>query len=58
MTLDDSSGVMTARVNGRGCSLRRGDDRPLRTGDVVEREIEGIGVLRNAVVTPLDTGRS
>ena len=49
---------MTARVNGRGCSLRRGDDRPLRTGDVVEREIEGIGVLRNAVVTPLDTGRS
>ena len=32
-----------------GCILEHGDGRWLRPGDVVELEIEGIGVLRNVV---------
>jgi len=35
---------------GNGCILEQGDGRWLRRGDVVELEIEGIGVLRNRVV--------
>ena len=35
---------------GSGCILEHGDDRWLQRGDVVELEIEGIGVLRNRVV--------
>jgi 2-keto-4-pentenoate hydratase/2-oxohepta-3-ene-1,7-dioic acid hydratase in catechol pathway len=35
---------------GRGCILEHGDDRWLRPGDLVELEVEGIGVLRNRVV--------
>jgi fumarylacetoacetate (FAA) hydrolase len=35
---------------GNGCILEHGDGRWLRRGDVVELEIEGIGVLRNRVV--------
>jgi fumarylacetoacetate (FAA) hydrolase len=34
---------------GGGCILEHGDGRWLRSGDVVELEIEGIGVLRNTV---------
>ena len=32
---------------GGGCILEHGDGRWLQPGDVVELEIEGIGVLRN-----------
>jgi fumarylacetoacetate (FAA) hydrolase len=34
---------------GTGCILEHGDGRWLRPGDVVELEIEGIGVLRNVI---------
>jgi 2-keto-4-pentenoate hydratase/2-oxohepta-3-ene-1,7-dioic acid hydratase in catechol pathway len=37
---------------GGGCGLEL--DRYLSAGDVVELEVEGIGVLRNRVVAPLD----
>ncbi|HSP72702.1 MAG TPA: fumarylacetoacetate hydrolase family protein [Gaiellaceae bacterium] len=35
---------------GSGCILEHGDGRWLQPGDVVELEVEGIGVLRNRVV--------
>jgi fumarylacetoacetate (FAA) hydrolase len=35
---------------GNGCILEHGDGRWLQRGDLVELEIEGIGVLRNRVV--------
>ncbi|MGZ4388024.1 MAG: fumarylacetoacetate hydrolase family protein [Gaiellaceae bacterium] len=35
---------------GSGCILEHGDGRWLQRGDVVELEVEGIGVLRNTVV--------
>ena len=35
---------------GNGCILEHGDRRWLQRGDVVELEIEGIGILRNRVV--------
>jgi fumarylacetoacetate (FAA) hydrolase len=34
---------------GTGCILELGDGRWLQSGDVVELEVEGIGVLRNRV---------
>jgi fumarylacetoacetate (FAA) hydrolase len=34
---------------GTGCILEHGDGRWLQPGDVVELEVEGIGVLRNRV---------
>ena len=34
---------------GTGCILEHGDGRWLQRGDVVELEVEGIGVLRNRV---------
>jgi fumarylacetoacetate (FAA) hydrolase len=34
---------------GSGCILEHGDGRWLRRGDIVELEIEGIGVLRNTI---------
>jgi fumarylacetoacetate (FAA) hydrolase len=34
---------------GSGCILEHGDNRWLQRGDVVELEIEGIGVLQNTV---------
>ena len=34
---------------GGGCILEHGDGRWLRRGDVIELEIEGIGILRNTV---------
>jgi fumarylacetoacetate (FAA) hydrolase len=40
---------------GTGCILEHGDGRWLQVGDVVELEVEGIGVLRNTVA-PARTG--
>jgi fumarylacetoacetate (FAA) hydrolase len=34
---------------GSGCILEHGDGRWLQRGDVVELEVEGIGVLRNRI---------
>jgi fumarylacetoacetate (FAA) hydrolase len=42
--------VIGSGTVGRGCVLEHGDGRWLQAGDVVELEIEGIGVLRNRVV--------
>jgi 2-keto-4-pentenoate hydratase/2-oxohepta-3-ene-1,7-dioic acid hydratase in catechol pathway len=42
--------VIGSGTVGRGCILEHGDRRWLQTGDEVELEIEGIGVLRNRVV--------
>jgi fumarylacetoacetate (FAA) hydrolase len=42
--------VLGSGTVGRGCILEHGDGRWLEIGDVVELEIEGIGVLRNRVV--------
>ena len=42
--------VIGSGTVGRGCILEHGDQRWLQPGDVVELEIEGIGVLRNRVV--------
>jgi len=41
--------VLGSGTVGTGCILEHGDGRWLEPGDVVELEIEGIGVLRNAV---------
>jgi fumarylacetoacetate (FAA) hydrolase len=41
--------VLGSGTVGTGCILEHGDGRWLRSGDVVELEIEGIGVLRNSV---------
>jgi fumarylacetoacetate (FAA) hydrolase len=41
--------VLGSGTVGSGCILEHGDGRWLRRGDVVELEIEGIGVLRNTV---------
>jgi fumarylacetoacetate (FAA) hydrolase len=42
--------VIGSGTVGGGCILEHGDGRWLSAGDVVELEIEGIGVLRNTVV--------
>jgi 2-keto-4-pentenoate hydratase/2-oxohepta-3-ene-1,7-dioic acid hydratase in catechol pathway len=42
--------VIGSGTVGRGCILEHGDGRWLEAGDVVELEIEGIGVLRNRIV--------
>jgi fumarylacetoacetate (FAA) hydrolase len=42
--------VIGSGTVGGGCILEHGDGRWLRRGDVVELEVEGIGVLRNTVV--------
>ena len=42
--------VIGSGTVGGGCILEHGDERWLAPGDVVELEIEGIGVLRNRVV--------
>jgi fumarylacetoacetate (FAA) hydrolase len=42
--------VLGSGTVGTGCILELGDGRWLQRGDVVELEIEGIGVLRNTVV--------
>jgi fumarylacetoacetate (FAA) hydrolase len=41
--------VLGSGTVGTGCILEHGDGRWLRSGDVVELEIEGIGVLKNRV---------
>ena len=41
--------VIGSGTVGSGCILEHGDNRWLQRGDVVELEIEGIGVLRNTV---------
>ena len=42
--------VLGSGTVGTGCILEHGDGRWLHRGDVVELEVEGIGVLRNRVV--------
>jgi fumarylacetoacetate (FAA) hydrolase len=42
--------VLGSGTVGTGCILEHGDGRWLQRGDVVELEVEGIGVLRNRVV--------
>jgi len=42
--------VIGSGTVGRGCILEHGDSRWLQVGDVVELEIEGIGLLRNRIV--------
>ena len=44
--------VIGSGTVGSGCILEHGDGRWLRRGDMVELEIEGIGVLRNTVAEP------
>jgi fumarylacetoacetate (FAA) hydrolase len=41
--------VLGSGTVGTGCILEQGDGRWLRPGDVVELEVEGLGVLRNVV---------
>jgi fumarylacetoacetate (FAA) hydrolase len=41
--------VLGSGTVGTGCILEHGDGRWLQPGDVVELEVEGIGVLRNAI---------
>ena len=41
--------VLGSGTVGSGCILEHGDGRWLRPGDVVELEVEGIGVLRNRI---------
>ncbi len=45
--------VLGSGTVGTGCIFEHGDGRWLRQGDVVELEVEGIGVLRNVVGSPL-----
>jgi fumarylacetoacetate (FAA) hydrolase len=42
--------VLGSGTVGSGCILEHGDGRWLQSGDVVELEIEGVGVLQNTVV--------
>ncbi len=42
--------VIGSGTVGSGCILEHGDGRWLQRGDVIELEIEGIGVLRNRIV--------
>ena len=46
-----SGDVLGSGTVGTGCILEHGDGRWLQPGDVVELEVEGIGVLRNRVGT-------
>jgi fumarylacetoacetate (FAA) hydrolase len=44
--------VIGSGTVGTGCILEHDDGRWLQVGDVVELEVEGIGVLRNAIAPP------
>jgi fumarylacetoacetate (FAA) hydrolase len=44
-----SGDVLGSGTVGTGCILEHGDGRWLQPGDVVELEVEGIGILRNTV---------
>jgi fumarylacetoacetate (FAA) hydrolase len=48
--------ILGSGTVGTGCILEHGDGRWLRPGDVVELEIDGIGVLRNAVANAQASG--
>src|SRR5215211_7818915 len=48
--------ILGSGTVGTGCILEHGDGRWLELGDVVELEIQGIGVLRNRVVSPRESG--
>jgi fumarylacetoacetate (FAA) hydrolase len=41
--------VLGSGTVGSGCILEHGDGRWLQRGDVVELEVDGIGILRNTV---------
>jgi fumarylacetoacetate (FAA) hydrolase len=41
--------VLGSGTVGTGCILEHGDGRWLQSGDIVELEVEGIGVLRNTI---------
>jgi 2-keto-4-pentenoate hydratase/2-oxohepta-3-ene-1,7-dioic acid hydratase in catechol pathway len=41
--------ILGSGTVGSGCILEHGDGRWLRRGDVVELEIEGLGVLQNTI---------
>ena len=41
--------VIGSGTVGSGCILEHGDGRWLRPGDIVELEVQGIGVLRNTI---------
>jgi fumarylacetoacetate (FAA) hydrolase len=43
--------VLGSGTVGTGCILEHGDGRWLKPGDVIELEVEGIGLLRNQVAT-------
>jgi fumarylacetoacetate (FAA) hydrolase len=47
-----SGDILGSGTVGTGCILELGDGRWLQPGDVVELEVEGIGVLRNTVGNP------
>jgi fumarylacetoacetate (FAA) hydrolase len=42
--------ILGSGTVGTGCILEHGDGRWLQRGDVVELEVEGIGILRNTIV--------
>jgi fumarylacetoacetate (FAA) hydrolase len=50
--------VLGSGTVGTGCILELGDGRWLQPGDVVELEVEGIGVLRNRVGQPAQVGQA
>jgi fumarylacetoacetate (FAA) hydrolase len=41
--------VIGSGTVGTGCILEHGDERWLQPGDLVELEVDGIGVLRNTI---------
>ena len=41
--------VLGSGTVGTGCILEHGDERWLQPGDLVELEVDGIGVLRNTI---------
>ena len=49
--------VLGSGTVGTGCILEHGDGRWLQPGDVVELEVEGIGVLRNRVAASANAPR-
>ena len=46
--------VIGSGTVGTGCILELGDGRWLRPGDVVELEVDGLGVLRNRIAPPIE----
>jgi fumarylacetoacetate (FAA) hydrolase len=50
--------VLGSGTVGTGCILEHGDGRWLQPGDVVELEVEGIGILRNTVTARCSARRA